>query len=44
MVTSLRFRGLGWLAAIEAMTGLLSIAVPVARLVSLYSSAKSVNS
>lgn len=30
-----------WLAAMEAMTGLLYVAVLIARLVSLYSSAKS---
>lgn len=33
-----------WLAAMEAMTGLLYVAVLIARLVSLYSSAKSENS
>jgi hypothetical protein len=30
-----------WLAAMEAITGLLYVAVPIARLVSLYSAAKS---
>jgi hypothetical protein len=37
-------RAARWLAAMEAMTGLLYVAVLIARLVSLYSSAKSENS